>query len=50
MVECKITCELDKDGQNICCYNCDMYIGCGNPCEQKPYNCADKIEIIAEEK
>ncbi|MGL5149733.1 MAG: hypothetical protein ACRC7N_04055 [Clostridium sp.] len=45
MIRCKTVCELDRDGENICCQDCDVYCDCGNRCEEKPYNCTDKIEI-----
>lgn len=37
--KCYDICEMDREGENLCCYFCTEKDSCENPCNQKPYNC-----------
>lgn len=44
MEKCKIMCEMEREGEYICCYYCGYKDDC-NSCNEKPWNCSNKLEI-----
>lgn len=41
--KCKDMCELDREGEYICCYYCDCKDGCGNSCNFNPWDCYNNM-------
>lgn len=45
MIKCKTQCELDMEGEFICCNYCSFSDVCGSPCQKNYINCEDKLEF-----
>lgn len=50
MIKCKIQCELDMEGEFICCNYCSFSDVCGSPCEENHINCGNKLEFKEDTK